>query len=165
MQYSVSSYVCTGTCDAVSTPFLLRCCLRSTSLLCQQKVRQTLRTFLYIPSYLRWSPWCYFSSCVFSSHACYALEEWEPSRDEPRSTSLGRETYKQMPLWCKKLFEVTVLFDWESPKPSLCIKFALFMTSWLMFKLLLQRSPLNSYLPYLRGFQWGTVWPCTSKGN
>ena len=60
-------------------------------------------------------------------------------------------------------FSPTVLFDWESPKPRLCSKLALFMTSWQMFKLLLQLSPLNSYLPYLRAFQWGTVWPYTSS--
>ena len=54
-----------------------------------------------------------------------------------------------------------VVLNWESPMPCLCSKFARFITSSQMFKLLLQLSPLNSYLPYLRAFQWGTVWPCT----
>ena len=54
-----------------------------------------------------------------------------------------------------------VVLNWESPKPCLCSKFACFMTSSQMFKLLLQLSPLNSYLPYLKAFKWGTVWPCT----
>ena len=38
---------------------------------------------------------------------------------------------------------------WESPKP--CSRMALFMMSWQIFKLLLQFSPLNSYLPYHSG--------------
>ena len=58
-----------------------------------------------------------------------------------------------------EVFEHTVLFYWESPKPCLYSKMALFMISWQIFKLLLQLSPLNSYLPYLRAFQWGNVWP------
>ena len=58
-----------------------------------------------------------------------------------------------------EVFEHTVLFYWESPKPCLCSKIALFMMFWQIFKLLLQLSPLNSYLPYLRAFQWGNVWP------
>ena len=58
-----------------------------------------------------------------------------------------------------EVFEHTVLFYWESPKPCLCSKMALFMMFWQIFKLLLQLSPLNSYLPYLRAFQWGNVWP------
>ena len=29
-------------------------------------------------------------------------------------------------------------------------------TSWLMFRVLPQLSPLGSYLPHLRAFQWGT---------
>ena len=52
-----------------------------------------------------------------------------------------------------EVFEHTVLFYWESPKPCLCSKMALFMMFWQIFKLLLQLSPLNSYLPYLRAFQ------------
>ena len=55
----------------------------------------------------------------------------------------------------------TVLLDWESLKPHLCSKFPLFKTSWWMLRALSQLSPLYSSLPYLRAFQWGTVWPCT----
>ena len=58
-------------------------------------------------------------------------------------------------MWC------TVAEDWESSKPCLCSKLALFKTSWQMFRVLLQLGSLVSYLLYLRAFKWGTVWPCT----
>ena len=58
-----------------------------------------------------------------------------------------------------EVFEHKVLFYWESLQPCLCSRMALFMMFWQIFKLLLQLSPLNSYLPYLRAFQWGNVWP------
>ena len=32
-----------------------------------------------------------------------------------------------------------------------------------MLRGLLQHSPLGSYLPYIRAFKLGTVWPCTSN--
>ena len=46
-------------------------------------------------------------------------------------------------------------------KPHLCSKCALFKISWRMLRVLPQPSPFTSSLPYLRAFQWGTVWPCT----
>ena len=89
---------------------LLRCCLLSTSLLCQRP-RQAPRTFPCTPSYLRWSPWCYFLSCVFSSHACSATGEWEPSNGEPRSPSPGQEMYnKAMQRWRKRYYRFLSFF-------------------------------------------------------
>ena len=55
----------------------------------------------------------------------------------------------------------TVLLNWESTKPRLCSKCALFKTSCQMLRVLSQLSSLESSLPHLRAFQWGTVWPCT----
>ena len=52
----------------------------------------------------------------------------------------------------------------ESTKPHLCSKFPFFKTSWWMFRVLPQLSPLYSSLPYLRAFKWVTVWPCTLRG-
>ena len=52
----------------------------------------------------------------------------------------------------------------ESTKSHLCSKLSLFKMSWCMLEMLLQLSPLVWYLPYLRAFQWGTVWTCTSRG-
>ena len=40
---------------------------------------------------------------------------------------------------------------------------SLFKTSWQMLEVLLQLSPLVWYLPYLRAFQWGTLWPYASR--
>ena len=55
----------------------------------------------------------------------------------------------------------TMLLNWESTKSCLCNKFPLFRMSWWMLRVLLQLSPLESSLPYLKAFQWGTVWPFT----
>ena len=109
-----------------SSLLLLRCCLLSTSLLCRRP-RQAPRTFPCTPSYLRWSPWCYFLSCVFSSHACSATGEWEPSNGEPRSPSPGQEMYnKAMQRWRKRyyrflsFFFYTKLFIRHVPKKCFC---------------------------------------------
>ena len=56
-----------------------------------------------------------------------------------------------------------MLPNWESGKPRVCSKFSFFKTSWWMLRVLPQLNPLESSLPYLRAFQWGTVWPCTSR--
>ena len=58
-------------------------------------------------------------------------------------------------------FMLTVVPNWESTKPRLCSKFPLFKTLWWILRVLPQLSPLESSLPYLRAFQWGTLWPCT----
>ena len=54
----------------------------------------------------------------------------------------------------------TVVPSWESTKPHLCSKFPHFKTSWWILRVLPHLCPLESYLPYLRAFQWGTLWPC-----
>ena len=54
--------------------------------------------------------------------------------------------------------------DWESTKPHLCSKLPLFKRSRQMLDVKPQLSHLDSSLPYLRPFQWGTVWPYTSSG-
>ena len=93
-----------------SSLLLPRCCLLSTSLLCQRP-RQAPTTFPYTPSYLRWSPWCYFLSCAFFLHACCATGEWEPSNGEPRSASPGQEMYnKAMQWWRKKYYRFLCFF-------------------------------------------------------
>ena len=48
---------------------------------------------------------------------------------------------------------------------SLCSKLTLFKTSWQILRILAQLSPLGSYLPYLRAFQWGTPLSSTLRGN
>ena len=58
----------------------------------------------------------------------------------------------------------TVVTKWESTKPHLCSKFSLFKLSWWMLWVLPQLCPLESSIPYLRAFQWGTVWPCNYRG-
>ena len=58
----------------------------------------------------------------------------------------------------------TVVTDWESTKPHLCSKLSLFKASWQMLKVQSQLSLLDPSLPYLRPFQWGTVWPYSSSG-
>ena len=58
----------------------------------------------------------------------------------------------------------TVVFIWEKTKPHLWSKLSLFKTFWQMLKALPQVSTLVLYLPHLRAFKWGTVWPYTSKG-
>ena len=58
----------------------------------------------------------------------------------------------------------TVVTDWEPTKPHLCSKMSLFKISWQILEVQLQLRPLDSSLPYLRPFQWGTVWPYISKG-
>ena len=66
---------------------------------------------------------------------------------------------------CFKLLDViTVVFIWESTKPHLCSKLSLFKTPWQMLEVELQLSTLVSSLTYLKAFQWGTVWPYTSRG-
>ena len=55
-----------------------------------------------------------------------------------------------------------VVTIWESTKTQLCSKLPLFKTSWKMLRVLSHFSPLGSYLPYLKAFQWDTVWPYTS---
>ena len=61
--------------------------------------------------------------------------------------------------------ESVMLNIWESTKSHLYSKFALFKTFWQTLRVLLHLSPLGlaSYLPLLRVFQLGTVWPCTSS--
>ena len=58
----------------------------------------------------------------------------------------------------------TVRNDWVLTKPRLCSKFSLFKMPWLMLEVLPQLISLDPSLPYLRAFQWGTVWPYTSSG-
>ena len=48
-------------------------------------------------------------------------------------------------------------------KPLSCGKLAFFKTPW-QIKVLPKLSLLDPSLSYLRAFQWGTVWPCTSRG-
>ena len=55
----------------------------------------------------------------------------------------------------------TVVPNWESTMPCLCCKFPLFKMSWWMLRVLPQLSSLESSLPYLRAFQWGTLWSFT----
>ena len=63
-----------------------------------------------------------------------------------------------------KVTRGTVVTDWESIKPHLWSKLSLFKTSLQMLEVQLQLSPLYSSVPYLRPFQWGTVWPNISRG-
>ena len=67
--------------------------------------------------------------------------------------------------FCSKLpsSRATVVTDWESTKSHLCSKLSRFKMSWQMLEVQLQLSPLDSSLPYLRLFQWGTVWAYTSQ--
>ena len=58
----------------------------------------------------------------------------------------------------------TVRNNWVSTRPCLCSKFSIFKMSWQMLKVLPQLSPLDQSLPYLRAFQWGTVWLYISSG-
>ena len=57
----------------------------------------------------------------------------------------------------------TVLAIGNKIKPLLWSKLALFKTPWQAFKVLPQLSPLGSYLPQLRVFQWDTAWPFSSR--
>ena len=57
----------------------------------------------------------------------------------------------------------TVICEKESTRPHLCSKPSLFMISWQMLEVQPQLSSLDSSLPYLRPFQWGNVWPYTSR--
>ena len=52
-----------------------------------------------------------------------------------------------------------------SRKHCLCSKFSFFKMYWQILEVFSQLSPLDSYLPYLRAFKWGTVWRCTSRGS
>ena len=61
-------------------------------------------------------------------------------------------------------FWTTVRNDWVLTKARLWSKLSLFKMSWQMLEVLLQLSPLYQSIPYLRAFQWGTVWPYTSRG-
>ena len=56
---------------------------------------------------------------------------------------------------------VQVVPNWESTKTRLCTKFPFFKKSWWMLRVLPQLCLLDSFLPYLRAFQWGNVCPCT----
>ena len=62
------------------------------------------------------------------------------------------------------MFLCTVVRNWESTKPHLCDKLPLFKTPWWILRVLPQLCPLESFLQYLRAFQWGTVWPCNLRG-
>ena len=53
---------------------------------------------------------------------------------------------------------------WESTRPHFCSKLSLFKTSWQMLRVLPHLRFLEPYLPYLRAFHWGAVWPCASRG-
>ena len=58
----------------------------------------------------------------------------------------------------------TMVTDWESTKPHLCSKLSIFKMSWQILEVQPQLISLDSSLPYLRIFQWGTLWPCVSRG-
>ena len=55
------------------------------------------------------------------------------------------------------LIKSTVLAIGTRPKPSLCNTLTLFKKGWQMLKMLPHPSPLWSFSPLLRPFQWGTV--------
>ena len=57
-----------------------------------------------------------------------------------------------------------MVFIWKSTKPLLYSKFSLFKILWQMLETLLKFSPLDSFLPFLRALEWGTLWPYTSRG-
>ena len=65
--------------------------------------------------------------------------------------------------WANTSENYTVLAIGNGPKPCLCSNFVLFKKAWQMLRVLLHLSPLGSYLPLLRPFQRGTVWPWTSR--
>ena len=46
---------------------------------------------------------------------------------------------------------------------SFCNKIALLKMSWQIMIVLLYSIPFDSHLPYLIAFQWGTIWPNTSR--
>ena len=53
--------------------------------------------------------------------------------------------------------------DWVLTKPCLCSKLSLFKMPWQILEVLPQLRSLDPSLPYLRAFQWGTIWPYTSR--
>ena len=53
----------------------------------------------------------------------------------------------------------------EKTWPLQWCQFPIFKKSWWVLRVLSQLSPLDSSLPYLRAFQYFTVWPCHTGGN
>ena len=58
----------------------------------------------------------------------------------------------------------TVVTTGESTKPCFYSKLPLFKKMWHILRVLPYLSPLGLYLLHLRAFQWGTIWPYTSRG-
>ena len=67
--------------------------------------------------------------------------------------------------WLKSFIQIsTVRNNWVSTRPCLCSNSSIFKVPWQILKVKPQLSSLNPSLPYLRAFEWGTVWPHTSRG-
>ena len=57
-----------------------------------------------------------------------------------------------------EIWKLPLRNNWVSTRPCLCSNISIYKIPWQILKVQPQLSSLNQSLPYLRAFQWGTVW-------